>query len=177
MNALDIVLLVFLVLGAYRGFKKGLFTEIIGLLAFILAIVGSFKLLHVGLTFLENQFGSFGRIGPYIAFVLIFIAVLGLVNFIGRFVKKAMDLTLLGSLDNFAGAALGVLKWAIVVSIFIWLTNTVGFLLPEETRQSSFFYPILEPLGPKVIDLVSVLIPYGKDLIASIKEMLHGKPV
>ncbi len=177
MNALDIVLLVFLVLGAYRGFKKGLFTEIIGFLAFLLAIVGAFKLLQVGLAFLENQFGNFGRIGPYIAFVIIFVVVLWLVNLLGRFVKKAMDLTLLGSVDNFAGAALGVLKWAIVVSMFIWVTDTVGFLLPEETRQSSFFYPILAPLGPKVIDLVSVLIPYGKDLIHAIKEMFQARPV
>ncbi len=172
MNTLDLILLIALLIGAYRGFKKGLFIEVVGILALVLAVTGGFRLLHTGIEFLNSHFGNFSHLVPYIAFILIFIAILVLVNLLGRFVKKVLDLTLLGSLDNFAGALLGVLKWAIAISIFLWLTQTVGFHIPEETRHASLIYPLIEPLGPKTIEWISSFLPFTGDLVDAIKDLI-----
>ncbi len=172
MNTLDLVILIFLLIGAYRGFKKGLFIEIVGIAAFILAIIGSFKLLHVGIDFLASQFGSFSHLFPYIAFVLLFIGILLLINLLGKAVKKMMDLTLLGSMDNFAGAIVGILKWGIAISIFLWLTDTVGFKIPETSQQGSMLYGYIAPLGPKTIEIISSIIPFMGDLIDSIRDLI-----
>lgn len=161
-----------MLIGAYRGFKKGLFIEIIGIAAFIIAIIGSFKLLHAGIDFLGRQFGEFTHLIPYIAFVLLFIGILLVINLLGNAVKKALDLTLLGSLDNFAGAIVGILKWGIAISIFLWLTHTVGFQIPENTQEGSLLYPFIEPLGPKTIKVISSAIPYMGDLIESIRDLI-----
>lgn len=173
MNTLDLILLIALLIGAYRGFRKGLFIEVVGIAALIIAVVGGFKLLHVGIKFLSSHFGGFSHLIPYIAFILIFIAILVLINLLGSTVKRALDLTLLGSLDNFAGALLGILKWAIAISIFLWLTNTVGFRIPEETRHASLIYPLIEPLGPKTIQVISSWLPFTGDLIDAIRDLIE----
>ena len=169
-------MLIALLIGAYRGFRKGLLIEVVGIAALIIAVIGGFKLLHVGMAFLSTHFGNFSHLVPYIAFILIFVAILVLINLLGRTVKKALDLTLLGSLDNFAGALLGVLKWAIAISIFLWLTHTVGFHIPEETRHASLIYPLIEPLGPKTIQIISSFIPFTGDLIEAIRNLIEPPP-
>ena len=173
MNTLDVILLIILLIGAFRGFQKGLFIEVIGIAALVIAVIGGFKLLHTGIAFLNTHFGNFSHLVPYIAFILIFLIILVLINLLGRTIKKALDLTLLGSLDNFAGALLGVLKWGIAVSILLWLTHLVGFRIPEETQQASFIYPYIEPLGPKTIAVISSFIPFTGDLIAAIKDLIE----
>ncbi len=169
----DIFVLVLLGIGAFRGFKKGLLIEIIGIVAFIIAIVASFKLLHVGIDFLIHRFGSFSHLIPYIAFIMIFLLVLVGISLLGRMVKKILDYTLLGSIDNFAGGVVGILKMAIAISILLWLTQTVGFTLPESIRQNSKLYEIISPLGPKVVSIIGSLIPYSGDLIDSIRDLIQ----
>ena len=176
MNTLDLILLMALLIGAYRGFRKGLFIEVVGIAALIIAVIGGFKLLHVGIRFLNSQFGDFSHLIPYVAFILIFVAILVLVNLLGKAIKGAIDLTLLGSLDNFAGAILGAFKWAIALSLLLWLTHTVGFRIPEETRHASQIYPLIEPLGPKTIQVISSFIPYTGDLIQAIKDLIEPPP-
>ena len=56
MATIDIVLLILLLYGGFRGFKKGLLMELIAILALVLAIIGSFKLLHSGMDFLDQHF-------------------------------------------------------------------------------------------------------------------------
>ena len=176
MNTLDVILLIALLIGAFRGFQKGLLIEIVGIAALVLAVVGGFKLLHEGIAFLNAYFGNLSHLIPYIAFILIFIVILVLITMLGRTIKRALDLTLLGSLDNLAGAILGVFKWAIAISIFLWLTQMVGFRLPEETRQTSLIYPFIEPLGPKTIEVISSFIPYTSDLLQTIRELIEPPP-
>ena len=173
MNTLDLILLIVLLIGAYRGFQKGLLIEVVGIAALVIAVVAGFKLLHAGIDLLHAHFGNFSHLVPFIAFILIFLIILVLINLLGSAVKKVLDLTLLGSLDNLAGALLGVLKWAIAMSIFLWLTHMVGFRIPEATRQASLIYPLIEPLGPVAIKFISSLIPFTGDLVEAINNLIE----
>ena len=107
MNTVDIVLLIILLIGAIQGFRKGFVMEIVSILALILAIFVGFKLLYEGISFLRDQFHLSGNFLPYLSFILLFIGTILLVNIIGKAVKKLLDLTLLGGVDNIAGGILG----------------------------------------------------------------------
>ena len=67
-------MLVPLVFGAVMGFRKGFLLEIVGILAFVLGIIGGFKLMELGMTYLDDYFEDFiaGRIiyGNYFDHVL-----------------------------------------------------------------------------------------------------------
>lgn len=163
-----------LIFGAYQGFKKGFLLEVIAILAFVLAIVGGFKLLHIGMDMLNDNFNISGKLLPYIAFVIIFLAIILGINLLGKALKKIIDLTLLGTVDNLAGLIVSVFKWAFGLSIILWLTDSFGVALPEKWAEDALLYPLILPLAPKVVDLLSGFMPFAHDLFDMIKELLQG---
>ena len=164
-------MLVPLIFGAVMGFRKGLLLEIVGILAFVLGIIGGFKLMELGMTYLEGYMDGFDHLLPFISFLIIFIAILLLVNMLGKAVKKVLDMTLLGGVDKFAGAIVGIAKWAIGLSIILWLTHHFGIELPGQD-EDLVLYPYLTDLGPNLIQSLSVVLPFAEEMIDSIKELV-----
>lgn len=174
MSTIDIILLIPLAFGAYRGFRKGFVLEVIAILAFILAIIGGFKLLHLGMDFLDRYLEVNGKALPYIAFILIFILIILAVNLLGKVLKKIIDLTLLGVVDNLAGAVLSVVKWAFGLSIVLWLTTSFNIGIPEKWTEGSLLYPYILTFAPHVVGYFSAIVPFAHDLFDVIKQMLSG---
>ncbi len=169
MKTLDILLLIPLVFGAYLGFRKGLLLEIVSLVAFILAIVGAFKLLDFGIELLQPYFEKWDTALPIISFILLFIAILVAVNIVGKIVKKVLDMTLLGGLDNFAGAVLGLLKWAFGVSLVLWMAESVDISISPEMAEGTYIYPTLASVAPFVLDMFSEYLPFIQEVFDNLK--------
>ena len=165
-------MLIPLIFGAFGGFKKGLLLEIIGILAFVLAIIGGFKLMEFGMTLLAEYFEGLDHLLPFISFLVIFLAIILLINMLGKVLKKVVDMTLLGGVDKFAGAIVGAAKWAIGLSIILWLTITFGIELPGQ-EEDLVLYPYLVDLAPSLIDSLSVVLPFAEEMIDSIRELLQ----
>lgn len=145
--------------------------ELVGIIALILAIFGAFKLLHAGIQFLSGYIPEYSNFIPFIAFIGIFIGILLLVNIFGKAVKKFLDLTILGAFDNFAGAILGIFKWAFLVSIVLWLSLQANLVIPAHLTENSFLYPYVVELAPTVGDYLSSIFPFTSELFDSIKEL------
>ena len=145
--------------------------EIIGILAFVLAIIGGFKLMEYGMTYLDDYFEDFDNLLPFISFLVIFLGILILINMLGKVVKKMIDLTLLGGVDNFAGAIIGIAKWAIGLSIVLWLTHHYGIELPGQ-NEDLVLYPFLTDLAPNVIESAGGVLPFAEELFDSIKDLI-----
>jgi membrane protein required for colicin V production len=159
MGVVDIILLVLLAIGGYRGFKQGLIVSLIAILAFVLAIVGGFELLHIGMRYLESAYDGFGWLLPVVAFLIIFILIVVVVNLLGRAVKKLIDWTPLGWFDGIAGAALGILKWALGLSILIWFVETAGISIPHTDDGEAVIYTLVAGVAPAVWDWLTDLLP------------------
>lgn len=153
------------------GFRKGLLLEVVGILAFVLALIGGFKLMELGMTYLEGYFEDFSHLLPFISFLIIFIAIILLVNMLGKVVKKIADMTLLGAVDKFAGAIVGIAKWAIGLSIILWLTQNFGVELPGQD-EDLVLYPYLTDLGPSLIKSLDVVLPFAEEMLVSIRELI-----
>ncbi|MDH5379616.1 MAG: CvpA family protein [Cyclobacteriaceae bacterium] len=176
MKTIDIVLLIILLFGAYRGYRKGFLMEIIAIAALILGIIGGFRLLHVGMEFLDERFDINGTILPYVAFLLIFIAIIILVNLLGKSLKTLIDLTLLGSFDNLAGSLIGILKWAFGISVIFWISGSFNLAFPQETTEGAFIYPLIESFAPTVINGLGYIFPFLEGFVNSVREILTVNP-
>lgn len=175
MNYLDIIILIPMAFGAYKGFQKGLLMEIVTLIAFILATVLAFKLLEQGMLVLEPYIGKNESVLPLFSFIIIFALVMVLVLFVGKASKKILDVVLIGTFDNLAGAIVGALKWAFGFSVILWLMESAGLGFPEESVDGSVVFPYFVSYGPFLIECVSMLVPYAQELVASIKNLIHVK--
>lgn len=171
MKTLDIILLVPLIFGAVLGFRKGLLVELIGIVAFVLAIIAGFKLMEVGMVYLDEYIDGFNELLPFVSFIVIFLAIIILINMLGKLLKKMIDMTILGGFDNVAGGIVGLAKWAIGVSILLWLCANFGVELPGQ-GEDLVLYPYLAELGPNIISRLDTVLPFAKDMLDSIKELL-----
>jgi membrane protein required for colicin V production len=161
MSTTDLLLLIPIVMGAFNGYKRGLLVEIIGILAFIFAIVFGFRFLGLGMGFVAEFIGEdfTGRMLPYMSFLLIFFPTIFFINKIGWLFRKALRLTFLGVLDGLGGAALGAVLWAFGLSVLFWLASAIGFGIPERFLAESEVYPFLENFAPNLIDKISGYLP------------------
>ena len=174
MNIVDFILLGILSFGAYKGYQKGFLLEVVAIVAFILAIIGGFKLLDVGVDILDGFKDSLGNFLPIAAFIVVFVLILVAINLAGRIFKKIIDFTLLGSFDNAAGALLGVFKFALMISIVNWVVINLGIKIPDNISHESSLYPYVVMVGPQVGEVLVAIFPSFGALTAKVGDFLHS---
>lgn len=160
--------------GAFFGYKKGLILELISIVAFVLAIFGGFKLLHVGMEYVSKVYDGFGTLLPFVAFLVLFVLIIILVNTVGKILKKIIDWTPLGFFDNILGAVLGVLKWALAISIVIWVISALNIDFADEKLSESRILPITNRMLTAVGDFISTIFPSFEDFIKTLKALFEG---
>lgn len=175
LTTLDIILLAPLLFGAWTGFKKGLLLEIVALASFILAIIGGIYLLDWAVDFIGEYIEGVDHLLPMIAFIIVFIGIVLLVNLIGQIVKKALDLTPLGIIDKLAGLILGVLKLGFFVSLLIWGASSLGFGLSAEFTEESILFPWIEPLAPNTVEFLMSIFPYGESVLEELSRYFQSE--
>ena len=162
-----------MVLGAIGGFKKGFILEIITLLALILAVIGGFHFLHWGMSVLTENFQLSGKFLPFLAFLLIFVGIVFIVNAIGQVVKKVIHMAFLGGIDRIAGALLGAVKFVFFFSVVIWVFQIFGVALPQHLQDDSLLYTYVVAVAPATVELFGFIIPATSDLMDDISDLMN----
>ena len=173
MSFIDLIILIPLAIGAIRGFRKGFILEIITLLALILAVIGGFHFLHWGMSVLSENFQLSGKFLPFLAFLLIFVGIIAIVNAIGQALKKIIHMAFLGGIDRIAGAVLGAVKFVFLFSILIWVFHVFGIEMPQHLQDDSFLYAYVVAVAPATVDLFGFIIPASTNLMDKIYELLN----
>lgn len=164
MSAIDIVLMVLLGIGAYHGYKAGFLLELFSLIAIVLGILGAFKLMGFAMVMLADRFTMNEKVLPYLAFGLVFLLIVIAVNIIGKVIKASIANEILGSIDGAAGALLGMLRTAFMLSITLWIVESLKFKVLSGWTDGSWLYPMVANFAPGLTSWVSRLFPFFKDV-------------
>jgi membrane protein required for colicin V production len=159
----DIVIAIILAVGTFLGYKRGFLMELFFLLAIVIGVFAGFKLMGLGMDYLTQKFNADKEVLPYISFLLIFVIVLLIVIFIGGRIKKSMDKTFLGRMDEIAGALLGLVKYAFTISILLWLVDSFKINLPSDWVNDSVLYPFVAQVAPTVASFFGDFLPFFKE--------------
>ncbi|MEP1034317.1 CvpA family protein [Ekhidna sp.] len=170
MGTFDIVLLVVLGFGAVKGYMHGFIIELFSFIAFF---VGLLLALELTIPVTTNLFGdsNYFEIIAVAVFIILFILLSLAIKMGAKAFKKAIDMTIFGTLDNAAGAVAGLLKWAFILSIVFWVFESVGFDLVETYADDTLLFPYIVGIGPTVFEWVGYVIPFVQDLIDSMENM------
>ncbi|MEQ9402480.1 MAG: CvpA family protein [Cyclobacteriaceae bacterium] len=174
MGTVDIILLVLLLFGAFKGYTQGLIVEVLSFIAFFL---GLFLALELTLPVSKSLFGSTGffELGSILIFIALFVLLSLLIKAGAKAIKSVVDLTLLGTLDNLLGAIAGVFKWAFLISVIFWVADSVGIDLSNRFSDDAVVLPYIIGIGPMVFEWISVLIPIIRDLMDSMENLNPGR--
>ena len=157
MNYIDIAILVLIVLGAIRGFIRGLIIEVTTLLGLAAGIYASMKYAYL----IEGVLKDFMDISPeyssYVALSITFILVVVFVFVLGKLLTKLIDIILLGLVNKLLGAVMGAIKVAMILCVLIMIINTLNekflFIGEETLEKSILFYPFLN-FAEKIYHLI-----------------------
>ncbi|EON77277.1 hypothetical protein ADIS_2145 [Lunatimonas lonarensis] len=174
MATIDVILLGMLGIGAYSGYKKGLFIGILTIIAFFFGLIVAFRFMHWGAALLSEHVESLTFMLPFISFLLIFFVVTALIRLLAYVVKQGLNLTILGTFDSFAGLVLGVLKWAMMISLLLWVANAFDFKAPDSFREGAVIYPMITPIAPTVVDMLDRYTPIIETTMAAVQELVNS---
>ncbi len=170
MTVFDLILAIPLLIGLVAGFRRGLLMEIIHLATFFVAIILGIVLLDQVSEWLSHYIND-SKVIPVIAFVIIFIGTILLMTFVGKILKKILDMTLLGTADTILGAIFGLFKWAFIISVFFFISSWIGLPL-REIFVASLLFGFIEPIAPFIFRIIAEFGPIGENFRELIEEFL-----
>lgn len=170
MNYLDIVIVIPLIWGAYKGFRKGFIIEIASLVALILGIWGGINFSSYAATFLSSTFNISNKIMPLLSFIVTFIAIVIVVFFIAKMLERVVKMVALGIVNRIAGMVFGMLKFGIIISVLLNLVNTIDAeisFVDSNTKSSSILFQPLSTfsstLFPQLNELKEKTASWGEE--------------
>ncbi len=160
MNYFDIIIIIPLIWGGYKGFKKGFIIEIASFIALGLGVWGGMKFSSISAKYLSNAFEISEKVMPLISFAVTFIAIVIVVFMLAKMLQKVITMVALGFINRAAGALFGMLKFGLIMSVIINFTDIINqqisFIEPE-MKNSSILY---KPVGK----VAQIIIPGLKDI-------------
>jgi len=177
MNYLDIIIIIPLVWGAYKGFRKGFIIEIASLFALILGIWGGINFSSYSADILSKTFHISSEIIPLLSFVVTFIGIVILVFFIAKMLERIVKMVALGIVNRIAGMVFGMMKFGIIISVILNLVNTidaeVSFIENDMKSKSLLFQPLSDfssTLFPKLNEIKEKTASWKNEIVNQVLE-------
>ncbi|MBK8611348.1 MAG: CvpA family protein [Chitinophagaceae bacterium] len=170
---IDLTCALLLVIAIFKGYQKGLIVGVFSIIAFIVGLAAALKLSAVVATWLQDSVNVSAKWLPFIAFALVFLAVVFLVRLGAKGIEKVFQVALLGWVNRIGGILLYTVLYLIILSIFIFYAEKLQLLQPASI-ESSQTYPFIQPWGPKLMDSFGKLIPVFKDMFNELGDFFNS---
>ncbi len=154
---LDLIILIPVAYGMFRGFKRGLIIELCTLMALVLGVFGAAEFGDIAAEFLQSEFNTDPRLSLVLAFTILFILIVVVVHFFGKVLSKVIKMVALGLVNKLFGMLFGGAKFLLIVSALLFVFE--GFpltssLIPVKWKSDSLLY---QPVSDVALQLYPVL--------------------
>lgn len=174
MSTLDIILGGLLILGIINGWNKGLIVEVVSIISYI---IGFFLALHLSFPVTVYLLDGFPGINllSIVVFVGLFIVIALLTKTLGKLLRNIVHMSFLGVFDQLGGSIFGLLKWTLIISIFLWVAASTQLFVMKP--DDSIFYPYLYGLAPNIFAWLGDYFGFIQELIDAMQDMSKQKDI
>ena len=154
MNAIDIVIIIPVLWGFWRGFTKGAIMAGTTLAAFFLGVWGGMHLSDWLAGLIKGWTGSESPYIPLVSFALIFVGILFAVYAAGKMVERIAEKTALGIVNKILGGVIGTAKFLIILSVLFFVIDSVEKkveFVPPKMKEGSLLYKPVAKIAPAII--------------------------
>jgi membrane protein required for colicin V production len=169
---IDIIFLVFAALAIIKGISRGFVVGIFSFFAIIIGVAAAMKFSYFVSNWLHQSFGLDGKWLPILSFLIVFIGVILLVRLIANAIQAALNIVMLGWLNKLGGVILYFFIYLFVYSILLFYLTKMGFI-QSDAITASRTYSLIEPFGPKAIDMLGNIIPFFKDIFRELSDFFE----
>jgi membrane protein required for colicin V production len=160
---IDIITIILLVMAVFKGLRKGFVVAVFSFVAYLIGLAAALKLSTLMAGYIGSNVEISQRWLPALAFFLVFVIVVLLVRLGAKAIESAMRLLLLGWLNRLGGLLFYVLIYFFIFSILLFYATQLH-LIKEDTIKASATYDFIAPFGPKMIDILGVILPFFRDM-------------
>jgi membrane protein required for colicin V production len=160
---IDVCLIGLLVLAIFKGIKKGLVVAIFSFFAVFIGLAAAVKMSTLVAGWMADSVHIKAAWLPFLAFIVIMIAVAIIVRICATIIETSLQLTMLGWLNSLGGIVLYCCLYVTVFSVLIFYLEQLH-LLKAPVISASKSYQYIHFLGPKAIDLFGRLLPIFKGM-------------
>lgn len=164
---LDIMVLALLVLALIKGLKQGLVVAALSFAAVFIGLAAALKLSTWVAAWLGNTVNIVATWLPFLAFVVIMLAVFIAVRILGAVLEQALELSFLGWANKLGGFILYALLYITVFSVIIFYAEKMQLLKPDAAAASTT-YPYIHFWGPYSVEALGKIIPFFKDMFTDL---------
>ncbi len=165
MHLLDLLIIIILIIGGYKGYQKGFFISLIGFFSLYISLIIAFKYYYVGEFLIHLISSDFDKKTlTVVSIFLVFIISYLLIYQIAKFVKYILDLTLIGLLDDIGGAFLGSLIVGFIMSFLFNVIDWLNLDIFSDQINHSIFYPLIIEIQPLMTKYLFLLIELSPDV-------------
>ena len=154
MNFLDILILIPILYGAYKGFKHGFVIELFTLLAILVGIYVGIHFSDYTANWLKSSLEIDSEYLPVIAFTFTFLIVGAMIFFAGKMIEKMIKVVQLSPLNKFLGVLFATIKSLYIVSVVLVLVESYdekSNFFPAKTKKSSLLYEPVKAVSTKTV--------------------------
>lgn len=162
-----------MVMAVVKGLQRGFIVAVFSIFAFIAGIAAAMKLSVVVAEYLKDSVNISVKWLPFISFAVVFIGVVLLVRWAASLLTATVEMAMMGWANKIAGIILYAILYMFTLSVVLFFVQKVK-LLSDETMANAVTWPILQPLGPWVIDGFGKLIPVFKDMFTELSNFFDG---
>ncbi|MBP3191573.1 CvpA family protein [Natronogracilivirga saccharolytica] len=171
MSLLDGIILIILLVFAWKGFRNGLVKEVFRIAGLVLAGFVSFQYADLVSQLLKPFLGVPDEFLPYIGFAFLFIFALLAVHIAIFFIDSLIQLLLLSIPNKLLGSFFGLLKSSLFISILLIFFSGFGF--PDNgIKQNSLLYKPILKVAPASYDIVARVLPGVKPYKDSVERYI-----
>ncbi len=157
---IDFLVIIAMVLAIVKGYRNGLIIALFSVIGIVIGIAAALKL----------SAGVAARLGeqsnrwlPFLAFLLVFIAVIVIVKIGAKLLQTTVEWAMLGWLNRLGGIIFYILLYAVILSVLLFYILPLNIPSKDAGEQSAF-YGYIEPVAPVVMEKVGAVIPFFKNM-------------
>lgn len=170
---IDIFYIILLAFAVFKGYSKGFVIAVFSLLAIFIGLAAALKLSATVAVWLGRSTNIGERLLPVLAFTIVLIGVAFVTRLAAAIIEKTVQIAMLGIVNKFAGVILYIILYTLVFSIVLFYAVKIS-LLKNETLTGSFFYPYLQPWGPKSVAALGEVIPIFKNMFQQLENFFSN---
>lgn len=156
-----------------KGLRRGLIVAVFSIFAFIAGIAAAMKLSVVVAAYLKDSVNISAKWLPFLSFAVVFIVVVLAVRWVASLIESTVEMAMMGWANKIGGIILYAILYMFTLSVILFFVQKVN-LINDETMAKSISWPLLQPLGPLVIDGFGKLIPAFKNMFTELSNFFDG---
>jgi membrane protein required for colicin V production len=155
MEIIDLIILIPLIYGGWKGFKKGFIMELFTILALLVGLYAAFHFSDKITEIIVGKTHEKPGYLPAFSFLFLFLAVGAMVYFGGKALEQVLKIAQMSLLNKIVGSIIGIIKWAYLLGgifVFIQALDSNEKFITSKHKENAILYPL-------VTGLVSYSIP------------------